>query len=283
MTPCHRVLATVELLETILLDVDIQTIITSAQLVCKRWKLLVDRSQKIQQALFFVAVPQSHKKRRNPLLAKLFPPLFPLPGTSDAVFRIEDLQKLLLESADKRGAFFRQNASWRNMFIQQPPPFSLGYLDVYEGRMGTAYKRYIIPFDGGFRMNAFYDTIFRPLGNWRSDHSLKLLWWCRSVDNFRNSCYIEQESRLLIDAASESDVVLFTSEPIPAFADSIFEIMAFNPPTAIVQQLQYPYKDWDLNLPHPGLELVSEGFYDELDELDEPDESGESDVGRQIR
>ncbi|KAJ5995143.1 hypothetical protein N7481_002120 [Penicillium waksmanii] len=62
--PQVKVLTTPELLEIILLHLDIRTLLVSAQRVCQTWKVLIQTSPAIQQALFFrSATPNPNSKK----------------------------------------------------------------------------------------------------------------------------------------------------------------------------------------------------------------------------
>ncbi|KAL4954382.1 hypothetical protein BDW69DRAFT_163300, partial [Aspergillus filifer] len=52
----NRVLETPELLEMILVQTDMRTLLISAQRVCRTWKALIDHSPSLQRALFFTPV-----------------------------------------------------------------------------------------------------------------------------------------------------------------------------------------------------------------------------------
>jgi hypothetical protein len=59
-----KVLTTTELLEIILIHLDTRTLLVSAQRVCQTWKVLIQTSPTIQQALFFrPTAPNPNSKR----------------------------------------------------------------------------------------------------------------------------------------------------------------------------------------------------------------------------
>jgi hypothetical protein len=84
----HPVATTPELLEQILLNLDMHTLLVSAQRVSKAWHSLITSSKPLQRHLYFEPItaktPQeiTTTRTRNPLLEKTFKPFFPPPGTS---------------------------------------------------------------------------------------------------------------------------------------------------------------------------------------------------------
>ncbi|OAQ66782.1 hypothetical protein VFPPC_14379 [Pochonia chlamydosporia 170] len=145
------VLNTVELLEAILLDLDIHTLLVSAPRVCQRWNFVIKESLSLQQALFFQPndVPlgnekdhgQIQPKMQNPFLKDVFPAWFQHTnafnedgnslGSSRTtignrqimkgymMFQDTKLYKMNMYAPDN--PFLRPCASWRRMLISQPP------------------------------------------------------------------------------------------------------------------------------------------------------------------
>lgn len=96
--PRSRVLFTAELLECILLQLDMQTLLVSAQRTCQAWRQLISTSPALQEVLFFKPKGEDSKDgyqdadkngarnacdstsnqcvRKNPLLASVFPAWF---------------------------------------------------------------------------------------------------------------------------------------------------------------------------------------------------------------
>lgn len=154
-------LATPELLESILLHVDMRTLLVSAQRVCRGWKDLISTSPQLQQVLFLQGDSSRNPASAiaNPLLAELFPPWF---GT---VSDIADLAIEELPVGKRTGAFYRPDASWRRMHICQPPARRLG-----DWRVGGGTVR----FDGfkkthyasGVRMGQFYALALKCSYDW---------------------------------------------------------------------------------------------------------------------
>ncbi|PWY91897.1 hypothetical protein BO94DRAFT_461505 [Aspergillus sclerotioniger CBS 115572] len=126
------VLFTPELLEMILLQLDLRTLVASAQRVCRAWNGLIQGSSSLQEALFLKPI-KKHKNNLtentiNPLLAEAFPAIFlqneALFPRNKNEFTLADLD--MIRNPEKKAAYLRPEASWRRMLIQQPPAFKLG-------------------------------------------------------------------------------------------------------------------------------------------------------------
>ncbi|CAI4214746.1 unnamed protein product [Parascedosporium putredinis] len=166
---CLAVLAMPELLEVILEMVDVTTLLTSAQRVCKKWHAVIQTSN-MQRLLYLepCGVPKAPQGSRegdllveqNPLLKTLFPYLF----------QIMDVARRQLPTctgyltltlggcvlADRRVdykrhyAFVRHDASWRRMQVSRPP---LRHHDLYR----------TLDFPDGLRMGQLWDILFRAV------------------------------------------------------------------------------------------------------------------------
>ncbi|KAJ1326962.1 F-box-like domain-containing protein [Microdochium nivale] len=143
----------VEILESILLELDQTTLLTSAQRVCRAWHRCIATSSQLQRWLFFEPNPQHGEQQQqepwhNPLLRRLLGPhlffaeprVLPLdrsphdwtawaPNPAVQIWRYapQDVVKMRLPIANvgpgRRGpqaAFAREGASWRRMLPSQP-------------------------------------------------------------------------------------------------------------------------------------------------------------------
>jgi len=143
-------LAVPELLESILLQLDTRTLLTSAQRTNKTWHSLIQTSPSLQKALFLqpeYSIPPSISSSSSPqapvfndLLVETFPFCFQqLRQSQDSgsdlkpISRSRDTSTLDATSfpaskhiTSRSGAFARRDASWRKMLIQQPPLRSYG-------------------------------------------------------------------------------------------------------------------------------------------------------------
>ncbi|KAF3766915.1 hypothetical protein M406DRAFT_350321 [Cryphonectria parasitica EP155] len=121
-----QALATVELLELILLQLDFQTILTSASRVCHDWNNVIRGSPKLQAFLFFrperpaLSNLRCHEEiRTNPLVDdKLNQLMATTPGDSHP---------------SQLDRFLQADASWRRMLVQQPAPLKMGVWRIETG------------------------------------------------------------------------------------------------------------------------------------------------------
>jgi hypothetical protein len=134
-------LATPEILEMILIQVDIRTLLTSAQRVCHSWFDVISKSPLIQKGLFFTPVNDSEwvlgEKILNPLLIEAFPSIFP---TKDRLYssRLDVCDLPMTQDALTMDQFIRKDASWRKMLVQQPPLLGIGLFQVCSARGGDS-------------------------------------------------------------------------------------------------------------------------------------------------
>ena len=127
----HAALWIPELLEQILLNTDMCTLLTSAQRVCHYWKEVITKSKPLQQALFFepVKTQKNHAQQtriRNPLLEKLFWPS----GIDTSTLQTnstEDETIIQARIAYKKPIYAHKKASWQRMLIQQPATSTIGF------------------------------------------------------------------------------------------------------------------------------------------------------------
>ncbi|KAK4183828.1 hypothetical protein QBC35DRAFT_507198 [Podospora australis] len=210
------VLNTVELLELILLHVDMGTLITSAQRVSQHWNRIITTSPALQQHLFFSPCPpsQSPKQTPNPLLPKYFHAFFatwspepnasiwqhrdeflPLSWSPTGVLDNKTIPLTLLPFCDMANgrkvhlAFTRESASWRKMYISQPPPKRVARIREtqvpgWNGAKGT--ERTIISLNDGLKMGELYDTfdgwIWKRFGNMTQK-------WKKSPEEFQTPVF----------------------------------------------------------------------------------------------
>lgn len=140
-------LATPEILEMILIQVDISTLLTSAQRVCRSWFDVISKSPLIQKGLFFTPVNDSEwvigEKRLNPLLIEAFPSIFP---TEDRPYSgcLDVCDLPMTQDALTMARFIRKDASWRKMLVQQPPLLDIGLFQVSSSRGGDRAESSIV-------------------------------------------------------------------------------------------------------------------------------------------
>jgi hypothetical protein len=143
-----RVLNTLELLDMILTRVDMRTLLTSAQRVCRNWMNLINKSPSIQKALFFTPIADSewgmNEKTLNPLLTETFASIFPAEDRS-VYYKFNFSGLALTKDAPTMDRFVRKNASWRKMLVQQPPISEMGLLHICHGMCGDNAESNSIP------------------------------------------------------------------------------------------------------------------------------------------
>lgn len=137
----NKVLDTPEMLEMILARIDMRTLLTSAQRVCRSWMDLVTKSPSIQKALFFTPITESAwgmgKKILNPLLTETFPSIFPTKDRPNGYkFNFSDLT--MTKDASIMARFIRKEASWRKMLVQQPPVSDIGLFHICHAMGGDS-------------------------------------------------------------------------------------------------------------------------------------------------
>jgi hypothetical protein len=189
-----KVFSIPELLESILILLDMRTLLTIVSRVCKLWSVTIERSRRLQQKLYFCpsgsAVPRS--LALNPLLLEVFGEVFDIKHEicrdrrADSFLRLpwaplHLLQVLAVDRTDdeiaptrRQNQMVRKGASWRNMLVSQPPPPSIGLLWYDEpdprarsGRLRTttivpskAYACSPFSYVPGITMGQLYDTVF---------------------------------------------------------------------------------------------------------------------------
>lgn len=137
-TAIYQALNTPEMLEMILNRLDMRTLLTSAQRVCRSWGDMISKSPSLQRALFFTPIEDPKKveeKIPNPLLREAFLSIFPANDRSK--YYEFDLSSLAMsKDASAMARFTRKEASWRKMLVQQPPISGIGLFHVCHGMMG---------------------------------------------------------------------------------------------------------------------------------------------------
>jgi hypothetical protein len=119
-TARDKVLSMQELLEAILLEVDLLTLLVAAQRVCQNWHALIHTSPFLQQALYFKPCTEvtTNYNQDNNLLARHFPNLLQQTSHLPEYALALDLARVPI---NKKEAFFREEASWRTLLLRQPP------------------------------------------------------------------------------------------------------------------------------------------------------------------
>ncbi|KAH8886535.1 hypothetical protein GQ53DRAFT_750550 [Thozetella sp. PMI_491] len=208
--PRDAVMATPELLECVLLRLDLRTLLTAAQRVCRAWHSLIMTSPSLQKALFFSPVGPAacdasgdYKQvayQPNPLLQTTFPSWFPRQSDGD----VSDGKPPWIKTESTLKVFLRPEASWRRMLVRQPPPCKLGTVQVHSAQWSLYQTVGVKTVRDGIRMRHLFDKTFNK--RWPS---MQILWDSR-VGEIDQLCYIQgQEPKQWVSRAkSESDILL---------------------------------------------------------------------------
>lgn len=130
----HKIFLISEILELILLETDMRTLLTSAQRVCRKWHDLIQDSGDLQAALFFKPVryelPRGTQGIRNPLLEEYIWPWFCARQAREwKPPPIEGGTKIPQIEPQSDRLFLRNEASWQRMLFQQPPRSCIGIVE----------------------------------------------------------------------------------------------------------------------------------------------------------
>ncbi|RAH64688.1 F-box protein [Aspergillus aculeatinus CBS 121060] len=193
--PMEHVLALPELLEHILFSLDERTLLTSAQRVCTHWRGMIQQSPVLQEKLFFKPgrrtasdAPESttsdsapaQQPTLNPLLIAAFPAIFRtnylLPCQRPFRFSLRGIE--LITNPAKRTAYLRPNASWRSMFLQQPPAYSFG---VFQECSENPVTCEIMKSEGGLRMETLFELLFFHEDLTLCNYPNWIVWWGQSA------------------------------------------------------------------------------------------------------
>jgi hypothetical protein len=170
MSSLQKVVATPELLEAILAQLDVRTLLVSAQLVSHYFYDIVSSSVRLQQALFFIPEPLSDGPVDavcNPLLLNPFRFWFQPSGRASFKHRgysVHSFRAMSVWNSDARDKFMRRRASWRRMLVQQPAPTSLGFVSRNDRIAPAVEVEGTIDFPRGLSMGALYDITQHRLG-----------------------------------------------------------------------------------------------------------------------
>ncbi|KAF2178603.1 hypothetical protein K469DRAFT_467003, partial [Zopfia rhizophila CBS 207.26] len=158
-----RVLNTPELLEAILAQLPPRDLLRAQCISCS-FRDTIQASPTLQQALFFRPAPVKEPGvwTINPLLQDLFLPWRVFPETNWDLPEYATLELLDWNcSPETVAAFQHPSASWRRMFLIQPPSKKLAVIRHVHKRGGDSISRGELSFESnendGVRMDALYD------------------------------------------------------------------------------------------------------------------------------
>ncbi|RAH57541.1 hypothetical protein BO85DRAFT_488270 [Aspergillus piperis CBS 112811] len=223
----QTVLSVRTILEYILLELDMRTILISASRVNRFWNYTISNSRPIQQALFI----QPFRRRNhnspqgvlNPLLAEAFPGIFQRNST---VFPEHTESKLtfdtfhMVRDPTRTEIYMRENASWRRMLVQQPPARSFGIVSHIGDDTGFRERCEIQrvsemgpePPNDGVRMEMLFEIlVFHGELHGFMDHATVYWWGDRS-----GSWVLEyMEGMGLCNASTAPDLILYIPLILP--------------------------------------------------------------------
>ncbi|KAE9382252.1 hypothetical protein N431DRAFT_425683 [Stipitochalara longipes BDJ] len=160
----ERAFSIPEVLEAILLNIQPRHLLVDAQRVNRTWHSTVKYSPALQRLLFFEACPKNDNREPefNLLLIAAFPPFFNHnPDVEDdAKWTQESLSRIDWNSSlPKRDAYSREEASWRQMLVLQPPITELNIFKSWSSMTGMGKIRGRVTVPEGLRMGLLYDLV----------------------------------------------------------------------------------------------------------------------------
>ncbi|KAJ5975441.1 hypothetical protein N7481_009148 [Penicillium waksmanii] len=171
MAAQSRALAVPEILTLVLQELDMHTLLVSAQRVSRMWRTVIKETPSLQAKLFLAPIsPKDNNPAPifNPLLATKFPTLIPKTNrTINQPTEFVDLTTIDIALHPlKEFAYLRPEASWRHMLTQQPPAFTLASITRSVNAEGVSLKRSRGPRqDEGLRMGTLFQWVLSLPGH----------------------------------------------------------------------------------------------------------------------
>lgn len=157
------------------MEVDMQTLLVSAQRVCKQWFQIIGSSTPLQRKLYFLPDTNVTKEMENPLLARKFPIWFAHRNYSRrcSSHKLQAFTTMIAADAPS----YRPNASWRKMLVQQPPILRWIISTSYpRGQDDDISENCSFQLNNGLRMELFHDRILRMLPEATVPFKLYFIW-----------------------------------------------------------------------------------------------------------
>ncbi|KAK6953018.1 hypothetical protein Daesc_005315 [Daldinia eschscholtzii] len=171
----NRVLDINELLQEIFFWVENRDVLINVQGVCKRWQKIATRSPKLQKKLFFLRSTHPFTMSRytkNRTVAFVVQSFFNMVFSGPERYRHHPeisclvLDKIHTHLGDDniRRMWLRRNASWRKMFVSQPPIKEIHWHVSREDQEDSRLRLLpaavaVFKFPDGLRIGDFYDLI----------------------------------------------------------------------------------------------------------------------------
>ncbi|KAI2927985.1 hypothetical protein CBS147320_4816 [Aspergillus niger] len=225
----QTVLSVRRILERILLDLDMRTLLTSAPRVNRFWNFLTRDSRPIQEALFFQPVKsRSHEstiRLLNPLLAEAFPCIFQrnsivFPEHTESKHTFDTLD--MVKDPDRTEVYMREDASWRYMLVQQPPARKLWIVSHCGDDTGFCERCEIqgrkvsetgpeLP-DDGLRMEMLFEILVFHSDFYGVMDFATVYWWGDRAGSWVREC---MEGMGICNASAAPDLILYAPLFIP--------------------------------------------------------------------
>ncbi|KAH7073038.1 hypothetical protein BKA63DRAFT_516229 [Paraphoma chrysanthemicola] len=211
MSSRDLVFSTPELLESILLHLSLRHILPLYR-ISRTFATTIKSSPKLQYALFFRTDPNrpANKWLVNPLLRQHFLPWFVMPEGQYSSRDYEVLKRMdWVSDPEKRAAFLRKEASWRNMLFMQPAPKSLRVVRWTHGQMGDLAHHADISFpNDAVTMGLVYDLTEKFLHDSAGCFPSFALCIVDGKDGPKATLYLRMTVQCCIDEDCEDERVL---------------------------------------------------------------------------
>ncbi|GKZ19897.1 hypothetical protein AbraIFM66951_007728 [Aspergillus brasiliensis] len=223
----QAVLSVRSILERILLDLDMRTLLTSALRVNRFWNFVISGSRHLQEALFLQPAKSrscgSQEKIINPLLAEAFPGIFQrnniiFPEHADSKLTFDTLD--MVKDPNRTEVYMREDASWRRMLVQQPPARELGIVSYCGDKTGFRERCEIQkvsetglePPDDGLRMELLFEILVFHSDFYGVMDYATVYWW-----GDRSGSWVREymEGMGMCDASKAPDLILYAPLFIP--------------------------------------------------------------------
>ena len=242
MAAVDAFLSTPELVQEMLLQLDLRTLLTSAQLVCRQWLAIIATSPTLQQALHLKPSRPSREgdPAPNPLLVEAFPFWYDDAGDG----KIGDRLFKTLPLAKRRRVFMRKDVSWRRMLVAQPPVTRLGLATKYHGMDDKHAVFEVREFPDGLRMGELYDLGHAWL-RWKRAN-FQVLWGLHGSQQVGTQplclgrfgrCMDRERAERYAALDQKVDLVLNQWMTLHCASSTRFDCSEF------VRHYEYPYKD----------------------------------------
>lgn len=170
MSAQSKALAVPEVLTMVFQELDMYTLLVSAQRVSCMWRTVIKQTPSLQEKLFLAPIsPKDNNSAPifNPLLATKFPTL--IPENDRSINQPTEFVDLTIFDIalrpTKRFAYLRPEASWRHMLTQQPPAFTLASITRSVNAEVVGLKRSRGPRQGeGLRMGTLFQWVLSQPG-----------------------------------------------------------------------------------------------------------------------